>query len=182
MPGMRRHELERLGVQLPVLATMALGGLPGPPTWAPRLLSIGIDVVASGAAHDTPATYAAAVAASPYRTVKATDPDDPVALAAAGAKLIETAGPVPDGVYRFGPDEAMIMVVDGTSSEVEDPNVAARTVVYAARDTPPSALWVVAGPGLELLPAGVVEQKLIALYECAYRARLVFAKEQFAAD
>jgi hypothetical protein len=182
MPGMRRHELERLGVQLPVMATMALGGLPGPPTWAPRLLAIGIDVVASGAAHDTPETYTAAAAASPYRTVKATDPVDPAALVAAGAKIIETVEPVPDGVYRFGSDEAMIVVVDGTSAEVEDPNVAARVVVDVAREIPPSALWVVAGPGLELLPAAVVEQKLVALYECAYRARLVFAKEQFAAD
>jgi hypothetical protein len=179
---MRRLELEHLGVQLPVMATMALGGLPGPPDWASRLIAIGVDVVASGAAHDTPETFAAAVAAAPYRTVKATDPADPSTLAAAGARIIETAGMVPDGVYRFGPDEVMVVVVDGGSSDVEDPNVAAHTVVDAARLTPPSAIWVVASAGLDRLSVERAEQKLTALYECAYRARLVFAKEQFAAD
>lgn len=179
---MRRQHLESLGVQLPVLATIALGGLPGPPEWASRLVSIGVDVVSSGALHDTPQTFAAAVAAAPYRTVKATDPLDPAALAAAGARIIETAGPVPDGVYRFGPDEATVVVVDGASPEVEDPNAAARVIVDVAREVAPSALWVVASPGLERLSPELAEQKLVALYECAYRARLVFAKEQFTSD
>jgi hypothetical protein len=179
---MRRHELERLQIQLPALATIALGGLPGPPEWAARLIAIGVDVVASGAAHDTPATFAAAVAAAPYRAVKATAPADPGALAAAGARIIETAGPVPDGVYRVGPDEAMIVVVDGADPEVEDPDIAARAVVELAREVPPSGLWVVAGPGLDRLSVERAEQKLVALYECAYRARLVFAKEQFTRD
>jgi len=179
---MRRHELERLQVQLPVLATIALGGLPGPPVWSSRLVTIGVDVVASGAPHDTPETYAAAVAAAPYRAVKATDPADPAALAAAGARIIETAATVPDGAYRFGPDEAMVVVVDGADPEVEDPNAAARVIVEAARGVPPSGLWVVASPGLERLSVARAEQKLVALYECAYRARLVFAKEQFTTD
>jgi len=179
---MRRRGLERLGIQLPALATMALGGLPGPPEWASRLVAIGVDVVSSGALHDTPATFAAAVAAAPYRAVKATDPADPAALAAAGARIIETVGPAPDGVYRFGPDEAMVVVVDGADPEVEDPNVAAWVIVEAAREVPPSGLWVVASPGLNRLPVGRVEEKLRSLYECAYRARLVFAKEQFASD
>jgi hypothetical protein len=178
---MRRDELERLGVQLPVMATIALGGLPGPPVWAPRMISIGVDVVASGAAHDTPETFAAAVAAAPYRAVKATDPVDPAALAAAGAKIIETRAAV-RGVYRFGDSEAMVVVIDGTSTEIEDPNVSARAIVDVARTIPPSALWVVASPGLDGLGAEVAVQKLISLYECAYRARLVFAKEQFADD
>ena len=179
---MRRHELERLHVQLPALATIALGGLPGPPDWSARLVAIGVDVVASGALHDTPATYAAAVAAAPYRTVKATDPADPQALVAAGARIIETGGPASAGVYRFGPDEVMVVVVDGADPGVEDPNVAARVIVEAARDVPPSGLWVVASPGLERLSVARAEQKLRALYECAYRARLVFAKEQFTTD
>jgi hypothetical protein len=179
---MRRPELERLQIQLPVLATIALGGLPGPPEWASRLVSIGVDVVSSGALHDTPETYAAAVVAAPYRVVKATNPADPGALAAAGARIIETAGPAPDGVYRFGPDEAMVVVVDGATPEVEDPNVAARVIVEAAREVPPSALWVVASPGLDRLTPEQAAQKLTSLYECAYRARLVFAKEQFTSD
>ncbi len=179
---MRRHELERLGIQLPALATVALGGLPGPPEWAPRLIAIGVDVVASGARHDTPETYAAAVARAPFRAVKATDPADPVALAAAGARIIETAGPVPAGVYRLSRDEAMLVVVDGACEAVEDPNVAARAIVDAARQIPPSGLWVVASPGLDRLSVERAEQKLTTLYECAYRARLVFAKEQFTTD
>jgi hypothetical protein len=179
---MRRGELERLGIQLPVMATMALGGLPGPPDWAARMISIGVDVVASGSPHDTPETFAAAAAAAPFRAVKATDPADPAALAAAGAKIVETTSAVPPGVYRFGADEAMIVVVDGTSPDVEDPNVAARAIVEVARDIPPSALWVVSSPGLDRFGRDVVVKKLVALYECAYRARLVFAKEQFADD
>jgi hypothetical protein len=179
---MRRRELEHLGVQLPALATIALGGLPGPAEWASRLVAIGVDVVSSGALHETPASFAAAVAAAPLRAVKATDPDDPSALAAAGARIIETVGPVPDGVYRFGPGEAMVVVVDGADPAVEDPNVTARMVVEAAREVPPSGLWVVASPGLDRLSVACAEDKLRSLYECAYRARLVFAKEQFTTD
>jgi len=179
---MRRDELERLGIQLPVMATIALGGLPGPPDWAARMISIGVDVVASGALHDTPETYAAAAADAPYRAVKATDPIDPGALAAAGAKIIETTSMVPGGVYRFSADEVMVVVVDGTSPAVEDPNIAARMIVEVARDIPPSALWIVSSPGLDAFDQDVAIRKLVALYECAYRARLVFAKEQFADD
>lgn len=165
-------------MQLPVLATVALGALPGPPEWAPRLLAAGVDVVASGAAADTPATWEAARAAVPYRPVKAMAGDVP-ALVAAGARIVETDGDVPAGVYRLGPDEAAVVVVDGASPDVEDPNVAARVIVDAARDVSPAALWVASSPGLDTLPEDVAELKLRALAECAYRARLVFAKEQF---
>jgi hypothetical protein len=176
---MRRHELEQLGIQLPVLATVALGGLPGPPEWAAKLVSIGVDVVSSGAAHDTPQTFTAAVAAAPYRAVKATSPEDPEALIAAGARIIETVRVLPAGIYRLSPDEAMVVVVDGGNPEVEDPNVAARVIVDATLETQPSALWVVSSPGLDRLSVELAEEKLRALCECAYRARLVFAKQQF---
>jgi len=179
MQGVRRAELEQLSIQLPVLATVALGGLPGPAEWASRLFSIGLDVISSGAAHDTPETYAAARAAVEYRPVKATDPIDVEGVIAAGARLIETTRVLPSGVYRLSPDEAMIVVVDGTSPEIEDANVVARTIVNAALETAPSALWVVSSPGLDQFSEYVAEQKLRALCECAYRARLVFAKEQF---
>jgi hypothetical protein len=179
---MRRGDLEQLGIQLPVLATVALGALPGPPEWAETLASIGVDVIASGAAADTPETFAAAAAAAPLRAVKATAPADPDALAAAGARIIETAGRVPAGVYRLGPEEAVVIVVDGADPAVEDPNVAARAIVEAARDVPPSLLWVVASPGLDTLSTERATEKLRALCECAYRARLVFAKQQFEAS
>lgn len=168
-------------MQLPVLATIVLGALPGEPTWAPRLLAAGVDVLASGAAEDTPATWTAARDAMPYRPVKAMA-GDATALWAAGARIIETAGEVPPGAYRLGPDEAVIVVVDGTSSEVEDPNVVARDIVDVARAATPARLWVAGGPGLDALPEDVVEAKLRSLAECAYRARLVFAKEQFTGD
>jgi len=174
----RRAELESLGVQLPVLATVALGALPGPPRWAGRLLAAGVDVVASGAAADTPATWAAARDEVPFRPVKAMA-GDARALAAAGARIVETDGPVPAGVYRLGPDEDVVAVVDGTSATIEDPDVVARVVVDRARAGTAARLWVVASPGLEALPEDVAEAKLRALAECAYRARLVFAKEQF---
>ena len=176
---MRRDELESLGVQLPVLATVALGALPGAPRWAGRLLAAGVDVVASGAAADTAETWAAARDEVPFRPVKATA-GDVARLAAAGARIIETAGAVPPGVYRLGPDEDAVAVVDGGSPEVEDPDVAGRRIVEAVRGGVASRLWVVATPGLDGLPEDVAEAKLRALAESAYRARLVFAKEQFA--
>lgn len=179
---MRRGELERLGIQLPVLATVVLGGLPGPPEWAPRLMALGVDVVGSGAAEDTPQTVAAAVAAAPHRAVKAIAPGDPAPLAAAGARIIETSHEVPDGAYRLGPDEAVVVVIDAADPDVEDPNVAARAIVEAARQTAPAALWVAVGPGLDRLTPAQAEAKLRALCECTYRARLVFAKEQFESE
>ncbi len=181
MPAMRRAELGTLRFHLPALATVALGGLPGPPDWAPRLVSLGVDVVASGALADTPDTFAAARDAVPFRPVKAVA-GDVAALAGAGARMIETAGEVPPGVYRLGPDEAVIAVIDGGTGTVEDPNVVARDVVDVAREGSPANLWVVATPGLHALPVELAEAKLRALAECAYRARLVFAKEQFTAD
>ncbi len=178
---MRRAELEALRIQLPVLPTLVLGGLPGDPAWAARLVSIGVDVIASGALEDTPETWRAAAQAAPYRVVKAAC-GDAVALAAAGAQLLEAAGPVPAGTYGLGPDDAVVAIVDGTSAEVEDPNVIARLVVEAVQDTAPSQLWVVATPGLHALPEDVVEAKLRVLSEAAYQARLAIAKIQFEID
>ena len=68
---MRREELSALGVELPVLATVVLGALPGDENWARRLASIGLDVVCSGADEDTPATWEEARAVNPYKPVKA---------------------------------------------------------------------------------------------------------------
>lgn len=179
--GVRREELDRLGIHLPVLATMALGYLPGPPAWAPRLLSAGVDVVASGADADSVDTWRAAREAVPFRPVKAR-PGDADALVAAGAVLLETDAHVPPGVYAVGPGEAVVALIDGTSADVEDPNVVARDIVDIARERVPSALWVVSSPGMHELPVDVAEAKLASLAECAYRARLVFAKEQFDLD
>lgn len=175
---MRRSELEALGIQLPVLSTVVLGGLPGPPEWAARLASIGVDVLASGAVEDTPETWGAAAEAAPYRVVMA-NPGDPAALAAAGARLLQGGGSAPAGTYVLGPDDAVVAIVDGSSAEVEDPNVIGRLVVEAVHDTPPAALWVVATPGLHLLPDDVAEAKLRALCEATYQARLAIAKIQF---
>jgi hypothetical protein len=174
----RRQELERLGIQLPVLPTIALGGLPGPPEWGGRLDRLGLDVVASGAAVDTPATWFAARAAAPRRAVKAVG-GDPAALAAAGCALIETAAEVPAGAYRLGPEESLVSAVDGRDPAVEDPSDVAAAVLVALGAAPPAALWACASPGLEAHPPQLVEAKLTALVEGVRLARLLLAKEQF---
>jgi hypothetical protein len=174
----RRAELERLGIQLPVLPAIALGALPGPPDWAPRLEAIGLDAVSSGAAADTPATWASARASAPYRLVKAVA-GDAAALAGAGCLVVETGGPVPDGVYRLAPDEALVAAVDGASAGVEDPDEVAAAIVVALGAAPPAELWAAATPGLERHAPEVVTAKLAALVEGVRRVRLLLAKEQF---
>jgi hypothetical protein len=175
--GVRRDELSRLGIQLPVLPTVALGALPGGPVWAERLARLGLDVVASGAAIDTPETWRAAAAAAPHRPCKG-NAGDPAALADAGCRLIETRAEIGEG-YRLGPDEEVIAAVTGADPAVEDLNDIGRRVLAAARAGVASALWVVATPGLELLDAARVEAKLTALVEGTQQARLALAKEQF---
>jgi hypothetical protein len=161
-----------------VLPTIALGGLPGAPDWAARLARIGLDVAASGADEDTPGTLAAARAAAPHLPLKARAVDAG-AFDGMRALIVETPGDAPPGTYRLGDDDAAVEGVDGSSDEVEDVMDVARRTLDAARAGVPSALWVVATPGLELLPPDVVERKLAALAEGARQARLYLAKEQF---
>jgi hypothetical protein len=181
---MRRPELERHGVQVPVLATVALGALPGRPDWAARLVRLGIDVVASGAVVDTPETWAAARAAVPFRPVKgmAADAAAANALIDAGCRVIECPTDPGTGAYWLRPDEQMVVAVDGTSAIVEDPSAIGRLVVEAAWEGSPAALWVVASPGIHALSQETAEAKLRALAEAAVSARLVLAKEQFGRD
>jgi hypothetical protein len=174
----RRDELERLGIQLPVLPTIVLGGLPGLPDWAARLERLGLDVVSSGASADTPATWAEARAAVPMRPVKGVA-GDPAALAAAGCALIEAESAVPAGVYRLGPQESLVAAVDGRDPAVEDPDDVAATVLVALGAAPPAALWACASAGLDAQPPDVAEAKLTALVEGVRRVRLLLAKEQF---
>jgi hypothetical protein len=174
----RRAELERLGIQLPVLPAIVLGPLPGGAGWAGRLARIGLDVVASGAAEDDPAGVAAARAAAPHLPAKARAADA-AGLAGARPLIVETAGPVPEGCYRLGPDEAVIAAVAGDDPAVEDVMDVARRILRLAREGTPSALWSVAGPGLDRLPPDVVEAKLAVLVEGTRQARLYLAKEQF---
>jgi hypothetical protein len=174
----RRDELAALGVQLPVLPTIALGPLPGPPEWGARLARLGLDVIASGADEDTPETVAAARAAAPHLAVKARMVDAGGLVGHRGV-IVETPGDVPPGVYRLGADDAAVEGVDGSSEQVEAVMDVARRTLAAARDGVPSQLWVVATPGLALLPDDVVEAKLAALAEGARQARLYLAKEQF---
>jgi hypothetical protein len=173
----RRDELTALGIQLPVLPTIALGSLPGPPAWSARLARIGLDVTASGAARDSADSLAAARAAAPHLALKAR-PGDPADLDGLGPLIVE--GPsAPPGAYRLGPDEDVVAAVDGADPRVEDLMDVARHALGRARDGVASALWVAATPGLEGLPEEVVEAKLAALVEGARQARLYLAKEQF---
>lgn len=177
-PGVRRDALSALGIQLPVLPTVALGALPGPPEWAARLERLGLDVVASGAAVDTPATWGAAAGAVRHRPCKACA-GDPGPLVAAGCRIVETRAAVPAAAYRLGPDDAVVDAVIGSDPAVEDLNDVGRRVLARAREGAASALWVVATPGLELLDDARVEAKLAALVEGTRQARLALAKEQF---
>jgi hypothetical protein len=176
----RRAELARLGVQLPVLPTVALGGLPGGAGWAARLERIGLDVVASGAAPDTAATWSGARAEVPHRPVKGVA-GDAAALRAAGCLVVEADGPV-EGAYRLGPDEAGVDAVRADDLAVEDPNDVAARIVEAFAHRAPAALWCFATPGLERLDTAVVEAKLLALVDGARLARLWLAKHQFGPD
>ncbi|MDH3227864.1 MAG: hypothetical protein OEM67_12370 [Thermoleophilia bacterium] len=173
---MRRSELRALGVELPLLPTVVLGALPGDGRWGERLYRLGLDVTASGAAEDTLKTWTAARDASGRRPAKARS-SAPAELIAAGCVIVETVAPA-DGGYRIGDDE-IVVIVDGADRAVEDPSAIARPIVEAARGTDPSNLWIGAGPGLHLLPENIVEEKLAALVEATFQARLALAKDQF---
>ena len=178
---MRRDELARRGVQLPVLPTIALGALPAlddGPGWPERLMRIGLDVLSTGAPQDSPATVADARAAAPLRPLVARG-FDAAALAEAGAALIE--GPAGDDapLYGVGPDDRVVHPVAADDPEEEAVMEIARRVLTAAQSGVPSALWVAAGPGLDALPVDAVEAKLVAMVEGARQARLYLAKEQF---
>jgi hypothetical protein len=135
-------------------------------------------VTASGADEDDPQTLAAARAAAPHLPLKARMVDA-AGLAGMARVIVETAGDAPEGVYRLGDGDVAVEAVDGGSGEVEDVMDVARRTLDAARAGIPSGLWVVATPGLDLLPVEVAEAKLAALAEGARQARLYLAKEQF---
>jgi hypothetical protein len=181
VPDVRRDELTALGIQLPVLPTIVLGSLPGPPDWSARLARIGVDVTASGAARDTRRTLSEARAAAPHLTLKARC-DDPAALDGLGPLVVEGDGPAPAGTYLLGAGEDVVEAVDGSDPRVEDVMDVARRTLGRAREEIASALWVAATPGLDGLPEEIVEAKLAALVEGARQARLYLAKEQFDAD
>jgi hypothetical protein len=174
----RRQELEALGIQLPVLPTMALGPLPGGAGWSARLARIGLDVTASGAERDTAGTLAAARAAAPHLALKARAAA-PGPLAALGPLIVEGAERAAGGCYLLRPGEEAVEAVDGADPRLEDVMDVARRVLARARAGSAAALWVVATPGLDGLPKDLVEAKLAALVEGARQARLYLVKEQF---
>lgn len=161
-----------------MLPTIVLGPLPGERAWAGRLARIGLDVTATGADEDTPETIAAARAAAPHLPLKVRTLDAGVLDGERGL-IVETPGDVPPALYRLGDDDAAVEGVDGRSEVVEDAMDVARRTLDAAREGVASSLWVVATPGLELLPEEVVEAKLRVLADGARQARLYLAKEQF---
>jgi hypothetical protein len=163
----RREILAALGIQLPVLPTIVLGGLPGDPAWGPRLERLGLDVVASGAGEDTPETLAAAVAAVPHRPVKTLG-------AVAGARIVECEGVPPEGAYRLHLDEVAIGV---DAAGPLDANDVAGRVLGVVKDDP--SAWWVAASGLGGLGDDDVEARLIALVEGVRHVRLYLAKQQF---
>lgn len=166
---MRRDQLASLGIQLPVLPTIVLGGLPGEPDWAGRLERIGLDVVASGAPADSPGTFAGAVAAVPHRPVKAMGAGVPE------ARLVECDGPAGAGRYRVHPDEVVVAV--DWAGGAEDANDVAAVILAAVRDEP--SAWWVAARGMASAPVSVVEARLEVMVEAVRLVRLYLAKQQF---
>jgi hypothetical protein len=164
---MRRDLLALLGIQLPVLPTIVLGGLPGAPDWAHRLERIGLDVVSSGAAADTPETYAAAVAAVPHRPVKATG-------ALVGARIVECEGEPPTAAYRIQVDE---MVVIDAAQEVGDANDIAAYVLRVVGADP--SKWWIATQGLATVEPEAAARILQAVVDGVRHVRLYLAKQQF---
>lgn len=160
-----------------MLPTVVLGALPGGAGWSARLARIGVDVTASGAEEDTPQTLDEAAAAAPHLALKARIADAG-ALDGRRGLVVETAGPVPPGLYRLGPDDEAVQAV-AADPELEDVMDVARHVLGSAREGVPSAMWVTAGPGLDALPVEIAEAKLELLVEGARQARLYLAKEQF---
>lgn len=160
-----------------MLPTIVLGALPGGAGWSARLARIGLDVTASGAAEDTPATLAEAAGAAPHLAVKARMADAG-ALDGRRGVIVETGGPVPPGLYRLGPEDGAVQAV-AADEVLEDVMDVARHVLWHARAGVPSAMWVTAGPGLDALPVAIAEAKLEILVTGARQARLYLAKEQF---
>lgn len=160
-----------------MLPTIVLGSLPGGAGWSARLARIGVDVTASGADEDTAATLDAAREAAPHLALKARVADAG-ALDGRRGLVVETAGAVPPGLYRLGPEEDVVQAV-APDRDLEDVMDVARHVLGQSRAGVPSALWVVAGPGLDALPEEIVEAKIEILVTGARQARLYLAKEQF---
>ncbi len=161
---MRRDQLAVLGIQLPVLPTIVLGGLPGAPNWAARLERIGLDVVASGAAADTSQTLAAAIATVPHRPVKST-------AQLPGAGIVEGAAAA--GSHRLHEDEVIVV----PHELLDDANAVARFVLDAVGADPSS--WWVAARNLADVDESVAEHRLTALVEGVKHVRLYLAKQQF---
>ncbi|MGD9695597.1 MAG: hypothetical protein AB7V42_08060 [Thermoleophilia bacterium] len=177
---MRRSELAALGIQLPVLPTIVLGPLPGGAGWSARLARLGLDVTASGAAEDTPATLDEARAAAPHLPLKARTAD-PSWLAGRGPLVLEGPPGAPEGVHPLLPGDAVVVPIDA-GDEVEAVMEVARRVLGPARARPASELWVATPGDLGRLPGELVERKLEALVEGTRQARLYLAKDQFDHD
>lgn len=174
---MRRNELEIAGINVPVLATVCAGPLPQPGNWAQRLERLGLDVITTGAPVDDPVAVATAAVAVPFRPVMAWPGDASVELLVeAGARIVATDDPVPQGAYAFTVDEAMVVPISA-DAPAENANDVAREVLAAARGGQASAIWV-AAPDLSTVPEDIVEAKLTALCEGTRMARMWLSKQQ----
>lgn len=161
-----------------MLPTVALGPLPEGVAWPERLMSIGLDVLSTGLVHDGPESVSRARSAVPMRPLIARG-FDAAALAGAGASIIEGSQSDDAPLYGLDWSDEIVRPVSADDPVMEAVMDVARAVLSAAQAGVPSALWVAAGPGLDSLPAEVVEAKLAALVEGARQARLYLAKEQF---
>jgi hypothetical protein len=167
---MDRNALSKVGIQLPVLPTLVLGGLPGGADWTGRLLRLGIDVVSSGAQADTDATLTAVKSAAPYRPIKATGGQ---ARLADGAWLVEDHEQAAGGI----PLDVAHIVVAQDGLQYDDQNDVAAVLLQTVRENP--AHWWVAARGLGECSPEDAELALSAMVEGTKLVRLFLTKQQF---
>lgn len=173
-PGSVRHmdreRMARAGIHLPVLPTVVFGALPGAPDWAGRLLALGVDVLSSGADPDTDETLAAALAAAPFKPVKAVGTG---ATLATGPWLVEGSDAQGNGIPINL--ECAVFAQDGF--EHRDQNDLAASLLPIVHDDP--ADWWVVARGLATCTAQEAQAAIAVLVEGTKLVRLYLTKRQF---
>ncbi len=167
---MDRDALSKAGIQLPVLPTIVLGGLPAGPDWPAIQMRLGVDVISSGASRDGDAGLAALAAAVPYRPIKAIGADAELV----GRSWLVEGDEAPAGAFRIDPED-VVTGVAGVGGD--DPNAVAAALLPLVRERPVD-WWVVARDLADVAPEEA-ERTLDLLVEGVRMVRLFLAKQQF---
>jgi len=165
-----RDALGAAGIQLPVLPTIVLGGLPAGHDWPAALMRLGVDVISSGLDRDTDASLAELSRAVPSRPVKAVGGDAELV----GRSWLVEGDEVPNGAFGIDPATVMTGV---TGSGEHEPNAIASGLLPVVRAHP--AGWWVAARDLADGSIPDVEAAIETLVEGVKMVRLYLAKQQF---